>query len=221
MKTAALLRTSPLILSAIHQNEHLLFDHTSIRDPSRYDAVMAVHLRRGDYEEACTLLAQHNSTFYMWNLLPELPDPLITTPRPQSVEDEKWENSPENVAMVRKRCWPTEAEIVAKVMQAKSDWEASKESDGKKMSVLYVMTNGDEVWLTSLKRRLKAWGWRKVVAAQELELSPEEVGVAMGVDMDIGRRAAVFIGNGWSSLSSNVVHRRLVDGHPPSSIRFW
>jgi hypothetical protein len=25
----------------------------------------------------------------------------------------------------------------------------------------------------------------------------------------------------WSSFTSNIVHRRLVDGHPPISIRFY
>ncbi|KAF5327965.1 hypothetical protein D9758_012828 [Tetrapyrgos nigripes] len=35
--------------------------------------------------------------------------------------------------------------------------------------------------------------------------------VNMAVDMDVARRAAVFVGNGWSSFTSNIVYRRLVD----------
>jgi hypothetical protein len=194
--TSRLLKTSPLIDSAIHQNEGLFFDTTSIRNPSRYDKLMAIHIRRGDYDDACHMLAKHNSTFYQWNLLPELPDPLITEPPLPGAprrDEEGWENTPNNVAMVQQRCWPTEEQIVEKIMGSKNEWEVLA---GTKLNVLYVMTNGDEAWFTSLKNNLLARGWDRVVAAVDLELNPEQFGVAMAIDMDIGRRAAVFIGNG-------------------------
>jgi hypothetical protein len=77
------------------------------------------------------------------------------------------------------------------------------------------------------------------VTSRELRLNQEELGVGMVLDMEIARRAGVFIGNGvrlpiisvhprqakkwvqWSSFSSNIVHQRLLDEKDPISIRFW
>ncbi|KAG8215522.1 hypothetical protein J3R82DRAFT_9171 [Butyriboletus roseoflavus] len=44
--------------------------------------------------------------------------------------------------------------------------------------------------------------------------------VVRGVDMAIAERAEVFVGNGFSSLSSNVAMLRLAKGMDPTSIRF-
>ena len=78
------------------------------------------------------------------------------------------------------------------------------------------------------------------ITTKDLEWDQEQKDVGMAVDMEFARRAAVFIGNGvspfyisddceiaadltcfqWSTLTSNIVHRRLVDGKEPISIRF-
>jgi hypothetical protein len=80
-------------------------------------------------------------------------------------------------------------------------------------------------------------GWT-VAASQHLVLDAEQKDVGMAVDMEIARRAAVFVGNGvslsslpvcrwlltypiqWSTLTSNVVYQRLLDKRDPFSIRF-
>ncbi|KAJ7701154.1 hypothetical protein B0H17DRAFT_924733, partial [Mycena rosella] len=54
----------------------------------------------------------------------------------------------------------------------------------------------------------------------DLVLDAEQADVGMAVDMEIARRAAVFLGNGWSSFTSNVVYTRLVDGREARDIRF-
>jgi len=76
------------------------------------------------------------------------------------------------------------------------------------------------------------------VTTKELELDQHQKDVGMAVDMELARRAAVFLGNGvcpfppfktdvltdgtkWSSFTSNIVHRRLVDKRDPISIRFF
>jgi hypothetical protein len=221
---------------------------------------MAVHIRRGDYKRACLGLAKHNSTFYQWNLLPELPDPLVMNfPHPADAktreesdggDSEGWENisTPKHAAMVRRRCWPSREEIVAKIMQAKWEWEGQWDGEPssprarrggrenkmmmmerRKMNVIYVMTNGDEAWFGALKDQLMASGqWERVVSARELQLNPEQLGVAMAVDMDIGRRAGVFIGNGvrvfglsgWKSVANVLLVPSFFFSSLPSGRRY-
>jgi len=93
-----------------------------------------------------------------------------------------------------------------------------------------------------MKPFLQSSGWHTIVTTQDLELDQEQKDVGMAVDMEYARKAAVFIGNGvrqhlislsytaidksgmflqWSSFTSNIVHRRLVDGKPPISSRFY
>uniref|UniRef100_D8PZF6 Uncharacterized protein n=2 Tax=Schizophyllum commune (strain H4-8 / FGSC 9210) TaxID=578458 RepID=D8PZF6_SCHCM len=86
---------------------------------------------------------------------------------------------------------------------------------------MYILTNDRSSYVDDLKKALKAVGWKKIVTTADLEYNAEQMDVNMAIDMDIARRAAVFIGNGWSSFTSNIVHRRLVDGKEPISIRFY
>jgi len=73
-----------------------------------------------------------------------------------------------------------------------------------------------------MRRRLEGEpGWT-VVSSQDIVFGDaQEKDVSMEIDMEVARRAAIFIGNGWSSYTSNIVHRRLVDGREPISIRFF
>ncbi|KAJ7890400.1 hypothetical protein B0H13DRAFT_2666016 [Mycena leptocephala] len=64
---------------------------------------------------------------------------------------------------------------------------------------------------------LRSW---KVTTSQDLVLDAEQTEVSMAVDMEIARRAAVFVGNGWSSFTSNIVYQRLLDKRDPVTIRF-
>lgn len=60
-----------------------------------------------------------------------------------------------------------------------------------------------------------------IASARDLELTPEEKYVSQAVDMYIGQRAEVFIGNGFSSLTANVVMLRKNAGLDPLQTRFW
>jgi hypothetical protein len=124
------------------------------------------------------------------------------------------------------------------VKEAKRSYEA--QTAGQDLSVLYIMSNDHTDWIEDLKDAFVQDGWQRVVMSRDLKLNPQQEDVSVAVDMDIGRSSAVFIGNGvrqvlicleirvhlflplqWSSFTSNVVHRRLVDGKAPVSIRFW
>lgn len=117
-----LLRASPLVNRAIASNEHLFFPEKTQAATLRYDAMMTLHLRRGDFANTCQGLADWNSTFYMWNLLPGLPDPLHVGP---SVGEGLFgKNTPENYLVYKRRCMPSEEELVTKIMESKLDWES-------------------------------------------------------------------------------------------------
>ncbi|KAF8529746.1 hypothetical protein BU17DRAFT_6062, partial [Hysterangium stoloniferum] len=214
-----LLRTAPIVNAAIKNNEEVFFPPKSLSSFSRFNGMMGIHLRRGDYASACQDLADWNSTFYMWNLLPGLPDPLNSGP-PVQGESAWGKNTVENYALYRRRCFPTEEELVTKIMESKLDWETGSE-EREKLKTLYIMTNAKEEWLDAFRARMIEEGWETVATTSDLWLDSDQLAVSMAVDMDIARRAALFVGNGWSSMSSNIVHRRLVDGHSYDSIRFW
>lgn len=90
-----------------------------------------------------------------------------------------------------------------------------------------------------MKAAFRKDGWTTVVTSRDLEFDSEQKEVGMAVDMDLARKAAVFIGNGvcdfsffsdffsdvfglqWSSFTSNIVHRRLVDEKEHISNRFF
>lgn len=66
---------------------------------------------------------------------------------------------------------------------------------------VYVMTNASPAWLEELKVALrKTYDWDQIASSRDLKLSWEQKYVAQTVDMMIGQRAQVFIGNGVSRV---------------------
>ncbi|CAA7269522.1 unnamed protein product [Cyclocybe aegerita] len=216
-----LLATSPIVHSAVVRNEYLLLprgarpEERVPADP--YDRLLAIHVRRGDFKKACGELARWNSSFYSWNLHPSLPDGFVVPPG-----GEWGKNTPENIAIYEERCFPTDEFILNKIRRARKDYvRAGKVGEHRHLDTLFLLTNDRTKWLDEFKEMLRKEGWATIVTTRDLELDMEQKDVGMAVDMEFARRAAVFIGNGWSSFTSNIVHRRLVDGREPISIRFY
>ncbi|KAL0568818.1 hypothetical protein V5O48_013162 [Marasmius crinis-equi] len=220
--TSRLLDTSPLVNSAIYRNEYLFFPvgprPTKPTTHKPWERMMAMHVRRGDFKEACINLAAWNSTFYSWNLLPFLPDKF--TPPPGG---ERGKNTPENEAKYIEHCLPSFDALIQKVRDSKTDYIAAGPKDGveRTLDIMYLLTNDQGEFLDDLKNALRQDGWHTIRTSKDLILDQDQTDVNMAIDMDIARRAAVFIGNGWSSFTSNIVHRRLKDGKEPISIRFF
>ncbi|KAG6845619.1 hypothetical protein H0H87_006672 [Tephrocybe sp. NHM501043] len=218
--TSCLLRTSDIVRKAVEHNEDLFRSYMWrprwVRRPTGdpYAHVLAMHIRRGDFKNACTHLATWNSTFYSWNLLPQLPDRLDFGP---SIA---W-NTTEYFHAHAKRCIPDIDIITAKARESRRDHARATSFFSRKLRMVYLLTNEKGLWLQQLKESLVNDGWKYVVASHDLELDSEGKEVGMAIDMDIARQAAVFVGNGWSSFTSNINHRRLVDGKEPYTIRFW
>ncbi|KAK7037689.1 hypothetical protein VNI00_010915 [Paramarasmius palmivorus] len=216
--TSRLLGTSPLVNSAIDRNEYLFHPHGPrpphpvVRNP--WERMMAMHLRRGDYERHCQGLAVLNPGFYSWNLLDFLPDQY--TPPPGG-----W--TEENTAIFMPHCWPSPEQIVEKVRKSRADYVAASPQGGvqRTLDIMYLLTNDKSEFLDNLVQALKDDGWHTIRTSRDIVLDQEQTDVSMAIDMDIARRAAVFVGNGFSSFTSNIVHRRLKDGKEPISIRFF
>jgi len=64
-------------------------------------------------------------------------------------------------------------------------------------------------------------GWKAVYTSKDLQLLWTEREIDQAVDMEIARRAEVFLGNGFSSLTSNIVMLRLSDSTPIENVRYW
>ena len=68
---------------------------------------------------------------------------------------------------------------------------------GKGLKNVFIMTNGKVPWVDELKREIaRMGGWEKVASSRDMQLSWEQQFVAQSVDMLVGQRAQVIIGNG-------------------------
>ncbi|KAF8194296.1 hypothetical protein K438DRAFT_1827721 [Mycena galopus ATCC 62051] len=217
--TSTGLGPSPIVRAAIARNEYLFLPRGPRPGPRDYaQRTLAIHLRRGDYLAHCRNLAAWGSTFYSWALLPAphlLPQDKFT-PLPG--------DDPKRIETMLGHCLPSNEQIVQKVNTAREDYvNAGRKGEGRLLDVLYLLTNeqGGEgnAWLDELKAELRGAGWRTIVTTKDLVLSVEEEEVSMAVDMQLAREAAVFIGNGWSSFTGNIIHQRLVDEREAVSIR--
>ena len=107
---------SPLALSALRSNAEGI-DPVLAADPlpDQVPELMAIHVRRGDYEQHCQHLANWSSTYMGWAQFPGLPDTF--TPPPGG----GWgENTPENRAEYMLHCYPDIQRIIQRVKEAKA-----------------------------------------------------------------------------------------------------
>ncbi len=83
----------------------------------------------------------------------------------------------------------------------------------KRVKKVYIMSNGDKEWLDQVKQALVAdaqrshwkksewefeWTWDGVGSSRDLEAGWEEKWVLQVMDMYVGQRAELFVGNGVS-----------------------
>lgn len=150
---------------------------------------MALHIRRGDFEQHCQNLALWGSDWNGFNCHPDFPDQFTVPPGPN--------DSPERMQIYMKHCYPTIPQIVEKVMAVKN----ARRGKGTPLRKIFIMSNGSKEWLAELKAALMQEGpgeWDGIHSSRDLTLSWEQKYVAQAVDMHIGQRAQVFIGNGVS-----------------------
>jgi len=111
--------------------------------------------------------------------------------------------------------------ILEKIQKSREEYiRAANPGEHRVLNTLFLLTNDATGWVDELKQKIMQSGWHTVVTTKDLEVNSEQKDVGLAVDMEFAIKAAVFIGNGWSSFTSGIVHRRLVVGKEPISIRF-
>lgn len=221
---------SALVHAAYKRNRHLFkrFPHPSSRfvtlldnlglsgsdtPSSVIEGLMAIHVRRGDFEGHCRNLAKWDADWHAWNSFPEFIDK-FEKPR-DATPDEVLNTYIEH-------CYPDIQQIVDRVRRVRQE-SRSKHN----LNYLYIMTNAPVSWVEELKSALAEDAekhrqkWKSVRSSKDLELTWAETFVSQGIDMFVAQRAEVIIGNGWSSLTSNAVMLRMTNGFPTDSMRFW
>lgn len=96
---------------------------------------------------------------------------------------------------------------------------------------IYVMTNAKLPFLAELRSALENDAitnnplnlppWESIYSSRDLNLGWEEGYVAQALDMYIAQRAEVFVGNGFSSLTSNIILLRKANGVESVKTRLW
>ncbi|KAJ7185251.1 hypothetical protein C8R46DRAFT_981785 [Mycena filopes] len=178
--------------------------------------LLAIHLRRGDYEAHCTNLANWGLGYNTWNLFGE-PKVRATGLFPALPDYLSLGVNETHAEAALRHCWPTADAIVERVRAVRA--EAAVE--GRVLGGVYMATNGEAGWVADVAARLRADGWGRVASSLDMRLAPDEVAVAQAVDMGVLVAADTFIGVGFSSLSSNVVQLRLAGGRHANTSRLW
>lgn len=227
-------RWSSLIIDGFNRNRKLfapngLTTGTLKKPYPVIPGLLALHIRRGDFEKHCRGLAEWGSTWTGFNQLPVLLDRFNPPPRP------KEGNATQAIYdAYTKSCYPSIEEIVQKVVQVKQT------KAGSGLSNIYIMTNGNRPWLLELKKALhKSGNWNQISSSRELRVTWKQKFVAQSIDMAVGQRADVFIGNGvsqapsvhvsvfvdlilqFSSLTATIVMLRIANGLDPAGTRLW
>ena len=110
---------------------------------------------------------------------------------------------PEEQARYRAHCFPNTEQIVSRVRQVRASLLSTT-----RLTRLYVMTNGRPEWLQELKDALQEDAerehldrWEQITTSRDLRLTGEQRHNGQAIDMAIGQRAEVLLGNGVRVLS--------------------
>ncbi|KDQ16769.1 hypothetical protein BOTBODRAFT_30673 [Botryobasidium botryosum FD-172 SS1] len=203
---------SSIVRSGVIANYPLLLPGPSPQTISELPVLpglVAIHLRRGDYYNHCkTILAPEGQEYMGWNRIDGLPDRF--TPPPGAGGGAL---TPEAWTVYLSHCWPSDEQIKEKLRVVRAE--------DSTLTRVFVLTNGKREWVSSLKKKLLEDGWEDVATTLDLNLTWEQSGVNNAIDMEIAARAQTFIGNGFSSLTSNVNILRISRGMALEDIRFW
>ncbi|PPQ99760.1 hypothetical protein CVT24_009663 [Panaeolus cyanescens] len=168
---------------------------------------IALHLRRGDFEDHCHILAERGTGFTTWATLPFLEASTF----PPALDTS-------NTTSVIEHCYPSLRRILdAVTFQAKRN---------PHVRALHVLHDGawdhPTVYLQYYKlitaltnaKWAEEQGWPNgpilhVTQSADVPLEWGERDWTVCVDVELARRAQVFIGNGYSSLSTQIVALRL------------
>lgn len=219
LKTSPVLtqfRWSQLVETGFLANRHLFSEVSWLPDllTSAYPytpipGLLALHIRRGDFEGHCLHFAKWSSPMNGFNQFPEMPDQFV----PPAAAG-RGEYTEEGKEIYLRHCFPDIKQIVGRVEQIRAT------PAGQGLKNIFIMTNAKKPWLQELKTALdEMGGWEKIVSSRDLELDWEQRYIAQAVDMLIGQRAQVIIGNGVR-CDPRFVGRNDADGSGPVARSF-
>jgi len=159
---------SPIVQSAVTKAIRIIQPDNTSEDTPVLHGLVALHIRRGDFEGHCHFLQGRAQGYNSWNLLPSLPD---------NFDPEQFHGDEDKTTEhYQRHCWPSIGQIIARLRQVARD-----------VDQVYVMTNGQGEWLDGLVAALKQDGWRRVVTSAEVKnvLVDAESVVDQAVDMEV------------------------------------
>jgi len=187
---------SSLVEDTFKINQHLFVPSSPTFPPPtpqlRYPPIpglLALHVRRGDFESHCPNLRRSKIRFTGLNIQPGTIDKDIKL-------EENWVGSltQASIDAFQRACYSDVNQIVERVRQIRMTEE------GKGLKNVFIMTNGSPEWIEELKEALmRDHPWEQIASSLQMRVSWEQKFVAQAVDMMIGQRADVFIGNGVSA----------------------
>ncbi|KAF7326048.1 SH3 and PX-domain-containing 3 [Mycena kentingensis (nom. inval.)] len=260
---------SPLATEAIYGNFNLIMPSSSVpaylcptpdgsAAPRSFNAflplraespvlpgLLAIHVRRGDFNGHSQSLAEYKSEFTTFT---KLGTPGLCLPERTNGgygAGENWIASgipdgyeypaipsyfdvPEGLSRREaslKHSWPTMEEIVVRAREIRVGAREARWglSSAQTLRAVYISTDGEAEWVGELATALRADGWAHVASSLDIfeGLSREAQAVSQVVDQGIMTIAEQFVGNGFSSLTGNVVQVRLGGGREPGTIHYW
>jgi hypothetical protein len=119
-----------------------------------------------------------------FNKLPLLPGNENVPPPPEMVEATR-------LGLYRAKCAPQILEIIARARRMRVNHPL--------LTTVYILSDGDDTWLEETRNWIASEGWMDVfVGGRDFSEEWDEKDVSIAVDMEVARRAGVFVGNGVS-----------------------
>ncbi|KAG6835897.1 hypothetical protein H0H93_013571 [Arthromyces matolae] len=155
-------------------------DSPSSANDSMLKGLVAVHLRRGDFDGHCKFLLRWKASYMGFNRFPEMIDNF-----------DPWKYREPEMAKrhYMDHCIP-EVDVIVERLN-----EIRKANPG--VNRVYALTNGKRSWMNTLKTELLRDGWLDVKSSLDLRMDATQRQVSVAVDMAIAERAEVFLGNGF------------------------
>ncbi|WVQ81580.1 hypothetical protein IAT38_003704 [Cryptococcus sp. DSM 104549] len=213
---------APRVLSILNQHMHELAPEsplynlealahtTSDREvkSSTWKHILAMHIRRGpNWEAVCESKGENTSPFVSFNKLPLLPGNENVPPPASMVHATR-------MGLYRAKCLPQTLDIIARARRMRKNHPLLKS--------VYILTDAEDEWVREIRMWLQSEGWDNVwIGKNDIYPDWEDKEVGVAVDMEVARRAGVFVGNGFSMTSSNIVLLRSRDGVHPDLTQFW
>ncbi|KAF8312137.1 hypothetical protein DL93DRAFT_2229261 [Clavulina sp. PMI_390] len=212
---------SPLVLQAVEHNAHLIRRASRLWnnkgtatdvDPAKeyVPRLVAVHIPHGGWRSYCDEISEHGE-FNGWAHLTA--DSSRVLPNADA-----WHPPWARKQYAFDRCFIDDVHRIARKLDSVRHTRVRDpyfaDASRGDLDTLFVATDAEEDWIEDLKAILAPRGW-DVITSWDLELSARERGVSTAINMEILSRAEVFVGAGFSAMTSNVIQLRLSRGLPP------